>query len=169
MKMAIVLALSCAIGCGAPPIKKKAPTVECSPLEMMGSSNGYQSGIYTCVNGKFVLDKAATDKANRESAEYERAQRDLLYALGSRKLTSAELQRLDSRMNLFPMVPYFSCVEYANLFDLLVTQYELQTGNKLAIHLSLSKALGEFNRCPQEHDNERAVEELIETLQTMKH
>jgi hypothetical protein len=117
---------------------------------------------YMCSpDGKWVVNQKAQDSLN----EMVRQQYELVAAISTRKLTKAELMRLSPSVNTFPMQPYFACEKYAELYEILAKQWEFQKGEKLPLYTPLSKALGEYNRCPQERDNAMAVERLIKQLQ----
>jgi hypothetical protein len=107
------------------------------------------------------------DDAMKSMADYEQKRWELFSAIGTRKLTHEELMGVDPLLGAQPMTPYFPCEKYAEIYDLLVKQWEFQTGNPMPFPVHLSVALGEYNRCPQEEDNKQAVEHLIEVLQKM--
>jgi hypothetical protein len=117
---------------------------------------------YKCTDdGYLVVDQEAVKSEQKRLGE----QSDLLHALVTRKLSREELNRLSSDANVFPNTPYFACVKYAELYDMLVKQWEIRTGRTLPFKVTLSRALGEYNRCPQEYENRAAVEDLIRVLQ----
>jgi hypothetical protein len=117
---------------------------------------------YMCSpEGRWVVNQKSQDALNKIVQE----QHDLVAAISTRKLTKAELMQLQPSINTFPMQPYFACEKYAELYEMLAKQWELQKGEKLPLYTPLSRALGEYNRCPQEHDNEIAVARLIKQLQ----
>lgn len=142
---------------------------ECVPPEVTNlditssSTAGSVNGVnYKCSSkGLWVID----EEAEKAKEEFEAAQSTLLHDLGTRKLTHAELMRVNDSLNIFNKQVYFACEKYADLYDLLVKQWELQEGRSLPFQVHLSKTLGEYNRCPQEYDNKRAVDDLIEQLQ----
>ncbi|HEY4285293.1 MAG TPA: hypothetical protein VGM62_19695 [Chthoniobacterales bacterium] len=124
--------------------------------------NGVQ---YFCSDeGRWVVNKKAWLSREENASK----QADLLVALGSRKLSHEELMRVTPTLNIFEMQPYFACVKYAELYDLLLKQWELQKGQSLPVKLHLSRELGEYNQCPQEYDNRVAVEGLITDLQDIQ-
>lgn len=143
---------------------------ECVPPELEDRAKGWSlggsiNGIgYRCSSeGRWVVDEDAA----RRFRESQAVQADLIDALITRKLTKSELAKLSPRMNVFAGQAYFPCGKYADLYDMLVKQWELQAGAKMPFRVHLSRALGEYNRCPQERDNESAVENLIRVLQEM--
>lgn len=122
--------------------------------------NGTQ---YLCsAEGRWVVDEKSMEwKLQRQAEQY-----DLLAALGSRKLTHAELMQVTPYLNTFEMQSFFPCVKYAELYDLLIRQWELQTGQEF-IGARLSRTLGEYNRCSYENESKVAVEQLIAKLQKL--
>lgn len=148
-----------------PKSQNKEAEVECRLGDVGGSSGGREMVMMACKDGKWVVDEAATKEANESMRRGESQQADLLAALPVRKLTGQELKLLRPGMNTIAMVPYNQCDKDSELYDLLLRQLELQSGIELPVKTSLSKSLGEYNRCPQEYDNRRALEALISKLQ----
>ena len=143
---------------------------ECTPPDsrdpgaLSNSVNVNGTQYYCSAEGRWVVDQKAMEWKRNE----QRSRDELLAALTRRKLTHAELMRIDSSLNTREMEPYFAAVKYAEMYDLLVTQWEIQTGTILPIKTPLSRALGEYNRTPQEGDNRRAVEKMIDVLRALE-
>lgn len=112
---------------------------------------------------EWVEDKAA----NAFIADYLNRQQQLFADLSKRKLTHQELMTVDPYINTPNGQSYFAVDKYAELYDALVKQWELQTGRKMEGYVPLSIAKGEYNKAPQEEDSRIAVETLITTLQKM--
>lgn len=110
---------------------------------------------------------AVDDKAMKAMQDYEDAKWKLFFDLSRRKLTHKELMGVHIGMNVRNMESFFAVDKYAELYDALVAQWELQTGRKMEGYRPLSTAKGEYNRSPQEEDSKRAVEDMIVTLQNM--
>lgn len=121
------------------------------------------TAYYCTAEGRWAID----EKVMEWKRDHQRSRGDLLAALTRRKLTHEELMRIEPLLNTREMEPYFAAVKYAEMYDLLVTQWELQTGVPLPFKTPLSRALGQYNRAPQEQDNRRAVEEMIAKLQAL--
>lgn len=121
----------------------------------------FESWPAVCLAGKWVTD--APRAAELESSR--RMQDDFLAALSTRKLSHAELLRITVNANIYPNVSYFAVDKYSELYELLLKQWELQTGKPLPFHPHLSTAKGEYNRSPQESDSRFQVESLIAKLQ----
>lgn len=119
---------------------------------------------YLCSpEGRWIVDQEAVEYQNKSLLE----QSDLLGSLTTRKLTSPELMRVYSGLNIFPNTPYYAAVKYAELYDMLIRQWELQTGTDLPVKTSLSRAVGQYGRSPQEQDNKIAVDQMIEKLRAI--
>jgi len=112
---------------------------------------------------QWVID----EKSLKAEQEYEDAKWKLFADLSRRKLTHQELMGVNTSINLQNMQSYFAVDKYAELYDALVAQWELQTGRKMEGYRPLSTAKGQYNRSPQEEDSKRAVEDMIVTLQNM--
>ena len=89
-------------------------------LVLLGTISG-QSGLPTSGSGFFL-----SVLSGKELEEAETPQRDLLRALGTRKLTREELNLVSPTLNIFANQSYFACVKYAELYDLLIKQWEFQ-------------------------------------------
>lgn len=99
--------------------------------------------------------------------KYELSKMNLFDDLSKRKLSHKELMMVDTNINIQNMESYFAVDKYAELYDALVRQWELQKGRKMEGYRPLSTAKGEYNRSPQEDDSEHAVMGLIQSLQDM--
>lgn len=107
------------------------------------------------------------EKAQQWQRDYENKKWELYGSLSSRKLSRAELINVYPGMNVSPMTSYFQVDIDAQMYDALVKQWELQTGEKMKGYRPLSTAKGEYNRSPQEQDNRRALESLLRELQQL--
>jgi hypothetical protein len=117
---------------------------------------------YKCSDeGRWVVN----EDAMKLFRDMESNKAKLLRDLGTRKLTHDELMRVYPGLNTYEMQPFYQCEVDAELYDLLVKQWELQHERKMEGYFPLSKSRGEYGRCPQEGDNRRAVEMLIGKLQ----
>lgn len=136
---------------------------ECVPWSQYPGPHGlWHNGVpFFCSDaGRWEVDKATQKAADEEQTK----RRELLAALTRRKLTHNELMRVEPMMNVEPMTSYFPCQKYAEMYELLVKQWELQHGRALEGYVPLSRTMGEYNRCPQADDNLRAVEKMIKEL-----
>lgn len=127
------------------------------------NENGTQYHKVEVTPGKWQwkVDEASM-KAMQEA---ENAKWDLYYSLAKRKMSHAELMHVYEGMNTRNMEQFFQVDIDAAMYDMLATQWELQTGHPMDGYMPLSTAKGEWNRSPQEGDNKRAVETLIRRLQ----
>jgi hypothetical protein len=117
---------------------------------------------YKCsAEGRWIVDQAGVDTLRKIDEQ----QRQFIHNLSTRKMTHAELMNLTPGSNIFMNQTYYAAEKYADLYEVLVHQWELQTGKKMPFYTPLSKARGEYGRSPQEYDNRRAVESLIQDLQ----
>jgi len=98
-------------------------------------------------------------------AEHEAAKWRLFRALSERKLTHDELMHCYEGMNVTMGQSYFQVDVDADMYDALIKQWELQTGQKATAYVPLSRAKGQYNRSPQEEDNTAAVKNLLAILQ----
>ncbi len=134
------------------------------PKDPYGDFNNNMSvngTAYKCsTEGRWVID----EKAMEWKRQREQEQSDLLAALGSRKLSRTELKQVTPSLNLFEMQSYFPCVKYAEIYDLLIRQWEMQIGQEF-IGERLNRSLGDYNRCSYENESRVAVERLISRLQ----
>jgi hypothetical protein len=129
---------------------------------IFGTAININGTPYKCTeDGYLVVDQEGVKAERKRAGE----KQDLLHALVSRKLSREELNGLECHANIYPNTPYFACVKYAELYDMLVRQWEIRNGRTLPFKVTLSRALGEYNVCPQEYENRAAVEDLIRVLQ----
>lgn len=143
---------------------------ECIPPDPDDPYSAFKNNLnvngtpYKCsIEGRWIIDDASV-KAMRE---YDASQRQFVSDISERKMTHDELMRLTPRVNTFSGETYYAAEKYADLYDLLLRQWQLQTGHDLPFPVSLSRARGDYGRSPQESDNLHAVEQMIQTLQTM--
>lgn len=127
------------------------------------NSNGTQYKKAEVSPGKWqwVVDEAAM----KSMRDYAAAKWKLFTDLRVRKLSHKELMGVNLWINVSNMQSYFAVDKYAELYDSLVKQWEIQTEHKMVGYRPLSVAKGEYNRSPQEDDSKRAVESMIATLQ----
>lgn len=150
--------------------KKGKAWPECFPPDKDDPYGEFNNNVtvngtpYKCsAEGRWVINQEAQQMLN----EMEDQRRSLIAGLTTRKLSYEELTKVHASLNVEPMVPYYACEKYAELYDMLVKQWELQAQKPMDFYSPLSARRGEYGRCPQEEDNKRAVEKLIGTLQEM--
>jgi hypothetical protein len=108
------------------------------------------------------------DQESLQAMRDEESRRAQLFRdLSERKLSHKDLMRVYVGMNTYNMQVYFAVDKYAELYDALVKQWEIQTGRQMEGYRPQSTAKGEFGRSPQEEDNKRQVEALIAKLRDM--
>lgn len=139
-----------------------APPDPADPYGEVNNNLNVNGTQYKCSpEGRWVVD----EKSMQALAEYEAERRQFASDISTRKLSPKELMRLSPKVNLFPNETYYAAGKYAELYEMLAKQWELQHGHPLPLYTPLSSARGDYGRSPQEGDNKLAVERLIRLLQ----
>lgn len=129
LRIAVLVALALVACAQTPKIYgPKAP--ECRPDYGVISTAGiFGNVVYSCKAGKWVLDEEATKKSEEAATRREQEREDLIWALRTRVLTPAELQRVRDwgwSILIRPMQGYYETEVQKQFNDLLLQQERLR-------------------------------------------